>query len=133
MTSNEKAFDEQKVKTFCTEKKIWIGDTAKQVIRLQGNASDDTLQVIQSFDIVEILQSLHHCTAVVVTGKKAMDTLMSVLQLSQQPAVWCSVSYEILWRVVKVYRMPSTSRAYPKPLAEKAEVYKNMFYEVGIK
>jgi hypothetical protein len=28
--------------------------------------------------------------------------------------------------------MPSTSRAYPKPIEEKAEVYKKMFREVGI-
>jgi hypothetical protein len=28
--------------------------------------------------------------------------------------------------------MPSTSRAYPKPLAEKAKVYETMFREISI-
>jgi hypothetical protein len=28
--------------------------------------------------------------------------------------------------------MPSTSRAYPKPLAEKAKMYEKMFREVGL-
>jgi hypothetical protein len=29
--------------------------------------------------------------------------------------------------------MPSTSRAYPKPLEEKAKIYATMFHEIGIK
>ena len=33
---------------------------------------------------------------------------------------------------MRLYRMPSSSRAYPKPLTEKAEVYKQMFKELGM-
>ena len=35
-------------------------------------------------------------------------------------------------RLLRLYRMPSSSRAYPKPLAEKAAVYQRMFEELGL-
>lgn len=127
-----KAFDEERAKRFCKEKKIWIGDTAEEVIRLQGNASDDTLQVIKAFNLLKILQTIPECETIVITGQKAMDTLASVLPLEQQPKVWFFSPCEVGERMVKVYRMPSTSRAYPKPLEAKAEVYEGMFREVRI-
>lgn len=34
---------------------------------------------------------------------------------------------------LRVYRMPSSSRAYPKPLQEKAIIYAKMFSELGLK
>jgi G:T/U-mismatch repair DNA glycosylase len=76
---NGKSFDETKAKAFCEEKGIGIGDTAKEVLRLQGNASDDTLQVIQAFDIEALLATLPYCHTLVLTGQKAMDTLLSQL------------------------------------------------------
>ena len=35
-------------------------------------------------------------------------------------------------RKLRLYRMPSSSRAYPKPLSAKAEEYKKMFQEMGM-
>lgn len=34
ITPNTKSFDEKKAKSFCEEKGIGIGDTAKEVVRL---------------------------------------------------------------------------------------------------
>jgi G:T/U-mismatch repair DNA glycosylase len=79
----KKAFDEMKAKTFCREKGIGIGDTAQSIIRLQDNASDEKLQVIQTFDIANIIVSLQECTTLVITGKKAMEILLSVLSFKE--------------------------------------------------
>jgi hypothetical protein len=34
--------------------------------------------------------------------------------------------------IIKVFRMPSSSRAYLKPMEEKAEIYRSMFSEFGM-
>jgi G:T/U-mismatch repair DNA glycosylase len=82
---DRKSFDATKAKSFCEEKGIGIGDTAKEVLRLQGNASDDTLQILQPFDIATVLATLPHCHTLVLTGKKAMDTLLSQLSFTEPP------------------------------------------------
>jgi hypothetical protein len=33
---------------------------------------------------------------------------------------------------MQLWRMPSSSRAYPLPLQQKAEIYRNMFKEIGL-
>jgi hypothetical protein len=42
------------------------------------------------------------------------------------------VVMRILGRELKLYRMPSSSRAYPRPLTEKANVYRAMFKDLGM-
>jgi hypothetical protein len=37
-----------------------------------------------------------------------------------------------LERELNLYRMPSSSRAYPLALDKKAEAYKNLFKEIGL-
>jgi G:T/U-mismatch repair DNA glycosylase len=83
ITQNKKAFDEQKARTFCREKGIGIGDTAEEVIRLSGNASDDKLQVVRAFNLMEILKQIPECQAIVITGQKAMETLLSIFPIPE--------------------------------------------------
>ena len=62
-----------------------------------------------------------------------MDTLISGFSSDvKEPPVGCSSTLEVDGRSVFLYRMPSTSRAYPKPLDEKAAVYGAMFDRLGI-
>ena len=75
----KKAFSEEKAKAFCREKGIGIGDTAVEIIRLKNNASDNFLQVIKPINPEEVLSQIPECKAIVVTGQKAMDTILSVL------------------------------------------------------
>ena len=94
----KKAFSEEKAKAFCREKGIGIGDTAMEIIRLKNNASDNFLQVVTPLNPVEVLAKIPECEAIVVTGQKAMDTLiatlnqeeadmdMSLLQTKMKPA-----------------------------------------------
>ena len=78
---DKKAFSEEKAKAFCREKGIGIGDTAMEVIRLKANASDKFLEVVRPIDPEKVLSQIPECVAIVVTGQKAMDTLLSVLKV----------------------------------------------------
>ena len=84
---DKKAFSEEKAKAFCREKGIGIGDTAMEVIRLKANASDKFLEVVRPIDLEKVLSQIPECVAIVVTGQKAMDTLLSVLPGTEEPKV----------------------------------------------
>ena len=133
-----KAFDRDKAIRFCRERGIALGDTAREVIRQKANASDKFLEVIVPIDLEAVLSELPACEAIVVTGQKALETLLGVLASAEDPVVveapkvGSSVTFVFAGRRLRLYRMPSTSRAYPKPLAEKAAAYGAMLREVGI-
>lgn len=128
----KKAFCKDKAEAFCREKGIGLGDTAVEIIRLKANASDKYLEIVKPVDLPEILKQIPHCEAIVVTGQKAMDTLLSIIPAVQEPPVGSFVGCDFMERRLKIFRMPSSSRAYPKPLEEKAEIYRGMFRELGM-
>jgi G:T/U-mismatch repair DNA glycosylase len=130
VAASGKAFDEEKARLFCREKGIGLGDTAMEVIRLKDNASDKFLEVVTPIKPEEVLNKIPSCEAIVITGQKAMDTLLSVVSFDA-PKTGTFAPCRIGNRMIKVYRMPSSSRAYPKPLQEKAKDYKKMFDELG--
>ena len=129
---DKKAFSEEKAKAFCREKGIGIGDTAMEVIRLKANASDKFLEVVRPIDPEKVLSQIPECVAIVVTGQKAMDTLLSVLPGTEEPKVGFSSECSCMGRTMRLFRMPSSSRAYPRPLEEKAAVYRGMFETLGM-
>ena len=129
---DKKAFSEEKAKAFCREKGIGIGDTAMEVIRLKANASDKFLEVVRPIDPEKVLSQIPECVAIVVTGQKAMDTLLSVLPRTEEPKVGFSSEFSCMGRTMRLFRMPSSSRAYPRPLEEKAAVYRGMFETLGM-
>lgn len=126
-----KAFSREKAVAFCEEVGLALGDTAIEVIRLKANASDKFLEVVRPINLADVLERIPRCEAIVVTGQKAMDTLLTLLPGVEEPKVGHYVSFRFADRSLRLYRMPSSSRAYPKPLAEKAAVYQTMFEELG--
>lgn len=126
-----KAFSREKAVAFCEEVGLALGDTAIEVIRLKANASDKFLEVVRPINLAEVLERIPRCEAIVVTGQKAMDTLLALLPGVEEPKVGHYVSFRFADRSLRLYRMPSSSRAYPKPFAEKAAVYQTMFEELG--
>lgn len=126
-----KRFDKGRIEAFCRERGIALYDTAVEIIRLKDNASDNFLQVVREVDLSALLEQLPSCRAIVTTGQKATDTLCTIMGCDP-PAVGGSVTCAFADREVRLYRMPSTSRAYPKPLEWKAEFYRTMFRECGI-
>ena len=64
-----------------------------------------------------------------VCGER-MDTRIATLPPVEEPKVGSYSRFTLSSRIFHLYRMPSSSRAYPKPLEEKAAVYKQMFEDL---
>ena len=75
LNESKKAFCREQIIDFLNKKGIALFDTASAIRRLQDNASDKFLEVIQSTDIAAMLRQLPECKAIVTTGQKATDTL----------------------------------------------------------
>ena len=128
---DKKAFDKERIIQFLNEKGIALYDTASAVRRLQDNASDKFLEIVEPTDIGLLLKQLPRCQAIVTTGQKATDTLRMQLHASEPP-VGAKTRFEYEDRQLSLYRMPSSSRAYPLKLEKKAETYRLMFNELGL-
>ena len=126
----KKAFNKDYLIEFLNEKGIALYDTATTVHRLQDNASDKFLKVIEATDISLLLKQLPNCKAIVTTGQKATDILCEQL-MTKEPAVGKKQAFLINDRQMYLYRMPSSSRAYPLSIEKKAEVYRLMLNELG--
>lgn len=131
LTDDKKSYCEARIRSFLTEKGIALSDTAREVIRQKDNASDKFLEVVSVIRLDEVLSQLPDCRAIVTTGQKATDTLLSLLP-AEEPKVGGYSDTEFRERSLRLYRMPSSSRAYPKPLSEKAAVYGAMFRDLGL-
>lgn len=129
--SAEKRFDRERIAAFCTERGIALYDTACEVRRLAGNASDKFLEVVTPTDLRAMLRRLPHCRAIVTTGEKATDTLIEQFGCAK-PRVGEYTEIEFDNRTLRLYRMPSSSRAYPLKLERKAEAYERMLREIGM-
>lgn len=123
-------FDERRIRGFCTWQGIALGDMATEVVRHNNDASDKFLEVVRPFDLKAALCGMPQCKAVVTTGQKATDTLAEVLGVAA-PKTGCCSRFMFEGREMRFYRMPSSSRAYPKPLDAKAAVYGAMFRGMG--
>jgi G:T/U-mismatch repair DNA glycosylase len=128
----KKAFDKERLVTFLTEKGIALYDTATSVRRLKDNASDKFLEVVEPTDIRLLLKQLPQCQAIVTTGQKATDIIRSQIEDAEEPKVGESTPFMFEDRHLRLYRMPSSSRAYPLSIEKKASVYRLMLNELGI-
>ncbi|WP_418833005.1 uracil-DNA glycosylase family protein [Phocaeicola sp.] len=126
-----KGFDKESISSFLKEKGVALYDTASVVRRLQDNASDKYLEVVEPTDVGLLLKQLPSCRAVVTTGQKATDVLCEQIQVTEPP-VGSKSPFHYADRDMHLYRMPSSSRAYPLKLEKKAEIYRIMFSELGL-
>lgn len=127
--TGHKTFRQPDIAAFLEEKGIAIFDTATAIRRLQDNASDKFLEIVQPTDIKALLTAIPLCGALITTGQKATDTLIEEYNFPE-PRIGSFSDCIINNRPMKLYRMPSSSRAYPLALSKKAEIYKNMFHEL---
>ncbi len=126
-----KAFRRDLLAGFLAEKGVALYDTASAVRRLQGNASDKFLEVVTPADLGALLRQLPRCRAIAATGQKAAATLAAQYGI-EVPKVGASVQWERDGRSLRIYRMPSTSRAYPLALEKKAAAYRAMLDELQL-
>lgn len=127
----KKAFDKAGIIRFLEEKGIALFDTATAVRRLQDNASDKFLEVVEPTDVCRLIRQLPHCRAIVTTGQKATDTLCGQLH-ADEPPVGGKCPFTADGRSMSLYRMPSSSRAYPLKLEKKAEAYRLLFSDLHL-
>ena len=135
-----KRFKETLIRSFLENKGIAVYDTAYRVRRLQGNASDKFLQVVEPVDLAALLDCMPLCDTIMTTGELATDTLLSLMPYHGQashsetpkPKIGACVETCFAKRALRLYRLPSSSRAYPLALEKKAAVYRAFFMELGL-
>ncbi|OUY07105.1 uracil-DNA glycosylase family protein [Acinetobacter populi] len=128
-----KNFNLPLIQAFLNERGIAIYDTAEQIVRLKGNASDQFLQIKKATDIPHLLQYIPLCRHIMTTGDKATDTLMTVLtEDTVKPTLQHSSCTWINGQEIFLHRMPSSSRAYPLALDKKAEQYAAFFQSISM-
>ena len=131
VVSGEKAFSKERLIGFLQSKGIALYDTASAVRRLQDNASDKYLEVVQPTDVSALLSQLPQCQAIVTTGEKATETLCAQFHIAR-PTVGSYTEFLHQGRPLRLYRMPSSSRAYPLSLEKKAAAYCIMYQELQL-
>lgn len=130
----EKRFKLTDIIAFCQEKGLAFFDTSTAVRRLQDNASDKFLEVVEPTDIQALIVQLPQLRTIVTTGEKATETLCTTMKISCLPKVNTFVpvpdTYNQAGEQLVLYRLPSSSRAYPLAFEKKVEAYKRMFEQM---
>ena len=153
-----KRFRIDEIVAFCEEKGLAFFDTSTAIRRLQDNASDKFLEVVEPTDIPALLKRLPHLRAIVTTGEKATETICRTMGMAETPKVNSYVEItntdgtdetdsltntdgtdetDILANTnstnltngggLLLYRLPSSSRAYPLSFDKKVEAYRRFF------
>lgn len=131
LNETRKAFCRERIIDFLNEKGIALFDTASSIRRLQDNASDKFLEIVEATDVTALLRQLPECKAIVTTGQKATDTLRQQFNV-EEPKVGDYSEFIFEGRAMRLYRMPSSSRAYPLALDKKATAYRIMYQDLQI-
>ena len=124
-----KCFKVDEIVAFCEERGLAFFDTSTAVRRLKDNAADQFLEVVEPTDIPALLCHLPHCRAIVTTGEKATQTVCASLHLPVIPKVNEAIT---IVSPLLLYRLPSSSRAYPLSFDKKVEAYRRMAEKVGL-
>ena len=128
-----KSFRETALRAFLHERGIALSDTARRVRRLHGNAADKSLHILATCDLATLLAQIPACTTLATTGELATRTLNRLLPPDTPlPRIGSPVTTRYANRILHHYRLPSTSRAYPLPLEEKAAAYRQCLNACGL-
>lgn len=139
----EKRFDHHKIKAFLLEKGIGECPTVVKVIREKGNASDDHLTVVEKVNLDEVLPLVPEVNWLFTTGGKATEVLIEIFneEIDKEnptakplklPKTNEFIEIKYKGRSLNLYRLPSTSRAYPMSLDNKAKAYRAFFEQAGL-
>ena len=129
--AGKKVFNREEIISFCEAKGIAIFDTAQAAIRLQGNAADEHLEIVEQTNIAALLQQIPQCHDICCTGGKAAETLAEILHTATpKPGEYIETAFA--GRTIRFWRIPSSSRAYPLSLDMKAAAYRRMFEQIGL-
>lgn len=125
---SEKRFDLDRIKAFLMREGIAMYDTAVRVRRLKNTASDKDLQIVEPTDLCAMLHGLPQCRVVITAGQLATEIFANTFGVKVPKVgehVECCLPHST--RVLQLYRMPSSSRAYPMAVEKKAMFYRKVF------
>lgn len=139
------------------ENHIGYYDTASAVKRLKDNASDKFLEVVEKTNIPSLIRRAPALKTIAVTGEKAAQTLCDTFQIPSIPKTGQSIPLPIVHNTdeahfqsnttatapntapaapiatpITLWRLPSSSRAYPMRIEDKAKFYREMLYASGV-
>lgn len=131
-----KTFYLDRICRLLTDKGIALHDTGHVVRRLKNNASDKFLEIVEPVDLDSLVMGMPDLRAICTTGEKASQVVASLTGTEPpkmgQFVVAPAERFPHQGRPMPLWRMPSTSRAYPLPLADKAAYYAEMLRSAGI-
>ncbi|MBF7682168.1 uracil-DNA glycosylase family protein [Acinetobacter sp. B5B] len=127
-----KQFKLEQIKEFLITKEIGIFDTAYKVIRKKHNASDLHLHIVEPTNLIELLKKIPDCHTIMTTGEKATQAMMLHFSDTPTPKIGQPSQVKIHQKPFNLYRLPSSSRAYPLALEKKVEAYRQFFQEIQI-
>lgn len=110
----------------CTRHGLALYDTCTAVRRLQANASDKFLEVLVPTDIHALMKQLPQLKAIATTGEKATQIICQQLGLDSPPKLNNAVN--IPDTTIMLYRLPSSSRAYPLAFEQKKRAYETFLF-----
>lgn len=128
LNADRKTFDLDRIKTLLRGKHIGMSDTGYRIRRLQDNASDKFLEIVEPIALQSVLTEYPSIRSLCTTGEKAAKVI-SELTDTLPPRMGKKTVAE---SGLNIWRMPSTSRAYPLSIDRKADYYRTMFADAGL-
>ena len=129
--AERKTFRLDDIVKLLTDKGIAIFDTACAVRRLSGTAADKDLEIVEKTDLPRLLGQIPLCHDIVCTGQKSFSVLTEDYGVPVPKMGECN-EFDIAGRQMRLWRMPSSSRAFPMKLEIKASYYRQMMETVGL-
>ena len=128
-----KTYRLNELKQFLKEKGVALFDTALRIRRTTGTASDKDLEIVEPADLDGMLRLLPECKAVLAAGQLATKVFTEHYNIDARNLKMGEYrTFDFEGRTLKLYRQPSSSRAYPMKVEKKAVYYEQMFKEIQI-
>lgn len=131
--AEHKTYRLEALQAFLQNKGVALFDTCLRIRRTKGTASDKDLEVVEEADLDGMLRALPECKAVIAAGQLATDIFTAHYGINAQGMKMGDYrTFEFEGRTIRLYREPSSSRAYPMKVEAKAEYYKKMLQDIEL-
>ncbi len=128
-----KTYHLHELQEFCRERGVAIYDTCRRIRRTTGTASDKDLEVVELSPLDDLLRQLPELRGIITAGQLATDLFTRHFGIEAKGMqMGDHRTFTFQGRELRLYRMPSSSRAYPMKVERKAEYYQRMFKDIGL-
>ena len=103
------------------------------VRRTKNTFSDKNLEIVEQSDLDGMLRTLPDCRGVLLAGQLATQVFTSHFAIKTIPEMGQYTTFTFEGRELRLYCMPSSSRAYPMAVEKKSEFYRIMFNDILVR